>query len=146
MGNIRKTIIKRKSVKIIKKIYTFLIIFIICFFVIGIIYIIKILNKTTIVSPSIHAINKNLSLNLDNNQINNIEQIFNKDHLQYLSVNKTSFGYLILLNQNTKVYFSDQKNLNLQITSLQVIQSHFTIEGKVPKSVDFRFDQPVVSF
>lgn len=144
MKNIRKTAIKRKSVKVIKRIYTFLIIFLICFLILGTIFIIKIFNKTTIINPSvIYSKTKNALTGQNNNQV---QQLLDKNNIQYSSINNTNYGYLILLNQGTKVYLSNQKDLNSQINSLQVIQSHFTIEGKVPKSVDFRFDQPVVSF
>ena len=144
MKNIRKTAIKRKSVKVIKRIYTFLIIFLICFLILATIFIIKTFSKTTIINPSvIYSKTKNALTSQNNNQV---QQLLDKNNIQYSSINNTNFGYLILLNQGTKVYLSNQKDLTSQINSLQVIQSHFTIEGKVPKSVDFRFDQPVVSF
>src|SRR3989344_3995197 len=45
-----------------------------------------------------------------------------------------------------KVIFSSKKDLKKQITSLQLMLSRLTIEGKKLKILDFRYDNPVVSF
>jgi len=44
------------------------------------------------------------------------------------------------------IFFSRQKNLTDQIRSLQTIMQKYRIEGKQLKSVDLRYDQPVVKY
>jgi len=50
------------------------------------------------------------------------------------------------LKDGGKVIFSSKKDLKKQITSLQLVLSRLTIEGKKLKILDFRYDNPVVSF
>lgn len=52
----------------------------------------------------------------------------------------------IELKDDGKVIFSSKKDLKKQITSLQLMLSRLTIEGKKLKILDFRYDNPVVSF
>ena len=58
----------------------------------------------------------------------------------------TDSSYMVLLVDNGNVIFDPSKNLDMQVRSLQIILSRLTIEGKRFKSLDFRFDKPVVSF
>ena len=50
------------------------------------------------------------------------------------------------LKDGGKVIFSTKKDLKKQITSLQLMLLRLTIEGKKLKILDFRYDNPVVSF
>lgn len=92
------------------------------------------------------------------------------DYINPLSLNRNSFQILIeddlekskigfskvIVNKDDSitanlknggsVIFSSKKDLESQITSLQLILSRLTIEGKKLKTLDFRFDNPVVSF
>lgn len=58
----------------------------------------------------------------------------------------TDSSYMVSLVDNGTVIFNPSKNLDMQVRSLQIILSRLTIEGKRFKSLDFRFDKPVVSF
>jgi len=58
----------------------------------------------------------------------------------------TDSSYMVSLVDNGTVIFNPLENLDLQVRSLQIILSRLTIEGKRFKSLDFRFDKPVVSF
>ena len=51
-----------------------------------------------------------------------------------------------LVGTNEQVIVSLQKDLTLQIASLQLTIAHLTIEGKQFKQLDFRFDKPVLTF
>ena len=55
-------------------------------------------------------------------------------------------SYLIIIPNNGQVRFSSQKDINSQISSLQRILRELTIEGKPFKNMDFRFDEPIISF
>ena len=45
-----------------------------------------------------------------------------------------------------QVYMTSSKSIDDQISSLQLILKRIKIEGKVFKSLDFRYDTPVISF
>lgn len=84
----------------------------------------------------------------------------NRNSSQYLfkeKLEKSNLGFTkIVINKDDSisatlksggsVIFSSKKDLSSQITSLQLILSRLTIEGKKLKTLDFRFDNPVVSF
>lgn len=53
-------------------------------------------------------------------------------------------GYEVILDSGEKILFSKKKSLDNQISSLQLISSRFTIEGKEFKQLDLRFDRPVI--
>lgn len=53
-------------------------------------------------------------------------------------------GYLVTLSTDEKIIFSKNKPLEEQISSLQLISSRFTIEGKHFVQLDLRFDRPVI--
>ena len=55
-------------------------------------------------------------------------------------------GYLIKLKDNELVYISAKKSIPSQISSLQLVLSRLTIEGKRFSSLDFRYDTPVIVY
>lgn len=55
-------------------------------------------------------------------------------------------SYKLVLLGEEEVYISSQKSLDEQISSLQLILSRLTIEGKHFATLDLRFDKPVVVF
>ncbi len=141
---VKKAVFKRKSGLVFKKILTFCTIFFICFIFLGIIFTISLLHKKTILNPIVKVYSNVTNSFSDNTS--SIENQLSKNNLPYKSVNKSSFGYTVVLKEGTIVYIDSSKDINSEISSLQLIQTHFTIEGKNIKLVDFRFDQPVVSF
>jgi hypothetical protein len=95
-------------------------------------------SKTIILNPlavkntkQIESLSKNLTSK--NISFSNVEQ--NND-----------LSYKILLKDNGTVYFSQKKDLSMQIDSLQLIVNRLTIEGKRFKTLDFRYDKPVISY
>jgi hypothetical protein len=50
------------------------------------------------------------------------------------------------LIDNGEVILSSKKDIGSQLSSLQLMLARLTIEGKKLKVLDFRFDNPVVSF
>ncbi len=58
----------------------------------------------------------------------------------------TEASYKLALTTGEEIYISSQKPLNGQISSLQLILSRLTIEGKHFTTLDLRFDKPVVVF
>lgn len=55
-------------------------------------------------------------------------------------------SYMVNIPNNGQVRLSSQKNIDNQISSLQRILRELTIEGKPFKSIDFRFEEPIVSY
>ncbi len=52
----------------------------------------------------------------------------------------------VFLTDNGEVILSSKQDIRQQVASLQLILSSLTIEGKKLKSLDLRFDRPVISF
>ena len=55
-------------------------------------------------------------------------------------------SYRVDLASGISVFISSKKDLSLQVSSLQAILKQLTIEGKEAKSIDFRFDKPIILF
>lgn len=78
---------------------------------------------------------------------NNIEEILQKNKIEYSKISvATDSSYLVILKEGEEINLSSQKDLSAQISSLQLIISSLTIEGKKFKRIDFRFDKPIVVF
>ena len=76
-----------------------------------------------------------------------LENILKTSKISFLTVSKDSDGsFTAKLTGGGEVIFSSKKDFLNQISSLQLIQSGLTIEGKKLKNLDFRYDNPVVSF
>lgn len=79
--------------------------------------------------------------------LDKLRNLLNKDNIAFDKVIVASdSSYLVFLQNNGEVILSPSKSLSSQISSLQVILFSFTIEGKVFKRLDLRFDKPVVVF
>ncbi len=52
----------------------------------------------------------------------------------------------VVLKDDSEIIFSTKKDIANQVSSLQLTLTRLTIEGKKLKSLDFRFDNPVISF
>ncbi len=95
--------------------------------------------QNTILSP-LGAIHKNPSV--PNSLKFQITDLLDKNGIQYQSVNIQND----LMQNNSQVLLSTQKDLTEEIASLQLTIAHLTIEGKSFSRLDFRFDRPIISF
>ena len=76
-----------------------------------------------------------------------IEEMLTNKSISYTSIDKSNRQFFIIsLKDNGQVVVSNQKNLSDQLASLQVILNRLTIEGKRFRSLDFRYDKPVISY
>ena len=76
-----------------------------------------------------------------------LEGLLDKQKIAFLSVNlNPDDSFRVELRDGGEVILSSKKDLGSQLSSLQLILSRLTIEGKKLKILDFRFDNPVVSF
>ena len=88
-----------------------------------------------------------LAKQLENRRHNQLEGDLAQDNIMYDSIEVASdSSYLINLKDGGQVIISPGKNIENQISSLQLIISRLTIEGKRFKVLDFRYDKPVIVF
>lgn len=68
-----------------------------------------------------------------------------KKHIRYKTVQKQAGDtYLIKLENDVEVKVTTQKDIDKQISSLQLIYSRLTMEGRQFVSLDLRFEKPVI--
>ena len=66
-------------------------------------------------------------------------------HIQFSSISAMSdASYSVMLENGEEILFSTKKSFTGQISSLQLILSRLTIEGKRFALLDVRFDKPVI--
>ena len=76
-----------------------------------------------------------------------VKSILTKEKINVSEVSvATDSSYMVSLTDGGTVIMSSNKDLVEQARSLQIILSRLTIEGKRFKTLDFRFDKPVVAF
>lgn len=76
-----------------------------------------------------------------------IKGLLEKEKINVLKVEvATDSSYMVSLGDGGIVVISPGKDISFQVRSLQIILSRLTIEGKRFKTLDFRFDKPVVAF
>ena len=93
------------------------------------------LSKTPFVSP------------LSKTTGESFEKKLSKANIPFASISVASdSSFLIFLKDGSEVNLSDKKNIQKQISSLQLILSRLTIEGKRFKRLDLRFDKPIIVF
>lgn len=119
-------------------------IFIILLFLSGVLILIEYLyfnfslGRTTYINP------------VSKNQISNtiaLEKELEKSNISFKTIYANPDGSLTVeLTDSSIVIVSLKKDFKNQVSSLQLVLSRLTIEGKKLKSLDFRFNNPVVSY
>lgn len=129
---------KDKSKNRVKFIIKILIFFVIIFSAAVAIYLYLSSGKTSYLNPVVQS-------NVSHNSV--LESLLRKNNIDYTNISMNRDGSTTVnLNGGGEVILSSKKDIGSQITSLQLILSRLTIEGKKLKTLDFRFDNPVVSF
>ncbi|MDO8583177.1 MAG: hypothetical protein Q7R51_01465 [bacterium] len=76
-----------------------------------------------------------------------IEKILKNNNISFSDLTILSDSlYGLKIQNNGEVKISSKKDIDKQISSLQKILRELTIEGKPFKSIDFRFNEPIISF
>lgn len=102
--------------------------------------------KKTFVSPIVTTITKKQAA-VSPNATPAIEDLLKRNNFIPISIATASDAAIfVTLDNGEHIIFSENKDINEQITSLQLIQRQLTIEGKRVNQIDFRFDNPVLSF
>ena len=82
-----------------------------------------------------------------NNSAEELKVLLKKNNIFFSSVIASSdSSYLVIGSGEQEILFSSKKNLDSQVSSLQLILSRLTIEGKDFKRLDLRFNKPVIIF
>lgn len=119
-----------------------LIISAICIFLI--VLLLQSLNNKSIISPISISFFNNSD---DEDYTSSLEKILQEKKITYTKVYKLQdSNYIIKLSDGSEVVISSQKDINKEISSLQFILSHLTMEGKEFTKLDLRFDKPVIIF
>lgn len=78
--------------------------------------------------------------------INTIKSLLSEKHVRFSLVSPIdSSSYLITLLAGEEVIITAKKSFIDQVSSLQLVLSRLTIEGKRVSRIDFRFDTPVLT-
>lgn len=111
-------------------------------FVFSIAYLFFYFNKPLFVSP----IPKSTKV-LPSAAGKDLENLLRTSRISFVSISKTGdLSYTVNLEGGISVFISSKKDLDFQVSSLQAILKQLTIEGRQVKSIDFRFDKPVIAF
>lgn len=102
-----------------------------------------IIHKPLFVSPI--TLPASLAPNEEDKFQSALENMLREKKITYSTISKLSGEfYKINLIDSGEVIISPQKDLNMQIHSLQYILSRLTMEGKQFSALDLRFDKPVI--
>lgn len=136
----RKITTKKKKIKNI-------VIVIFCigllFLTLGIFLYFRKASKPLFLSP-IPVENGMTSVTKSDNSTDLLSKKLNDKKIQFEKIETNSSSLVVLLKNKTTVIFSRDKDLDLQIASLQFILTRLTMEGKTFESLDFRYNNPVI--
>lgn len=76
----------------------------------------------------------------------NIGDKLHEKNIEFKNINQGNGFVRVVLKDDSEVIFSSKKDVGTQVSSLQLTLGRLTIEGKKLKTLDFRFDNPVISF
>jgi hypothetical protein len=133
----RKRLLKKEQLKIRLRLIL-LILAVLLVILIGIEFLYFNFVKVSVISPLAKTkISRQTSLESD----------LAKNKIHFASIKANLDGsFTVDLVSGEEVILSSKKDIGSQLSSLQLILTRLTIEGKKLKKLDFRFDNPVVSF
>jgi hypothetical protein len=77
--------------------------------------------------------------------IPDLKTLLSQKNIDYTRIQVNGNEYIIFLPNGSRVILSTQKGLYPQISSLQYILAHLTMEGRRFSILDERFDNPVIT-
>ena len=102
--------------------------------------------KTGLIRPIPQWGNQLVGVGEQKNDVETVEKALQKYKIPYKMVTVyENHSYEVLLLKGESVLLSGKKQIDQQISSLQVISSRLTMEGKQFKKLDLRFDKPVIT-
>ena len=135
----RKTVTKKQKKRAYKKRLGILLIFLGLLLVNFILIYLVFLEKP---KPIISPLAKNQLTS-----VKKIELLLKEKNIEYISIStQKDSNYLIELKNGGKVTIDSSKNIDQELSSLQLILSQLKIEGKTLKRLDFRFQKPIIEY
>lgn len=132
----------------IKKVF-WLGIFVFCLAMIlggGVYYYVAIkLHQPAYISPLAAVLSAQLPSQEDKRLVTLKKQLAGKK-IDFSSIVASESSYAVLLPNGSQVVLSSEKDVSLQISSLQFILSRLTMEGREFSRLDLRFDKPIIVF
>ena len=129
---------RRKNKRKKNIVRVFLALFLLTFLLLGLFFIFLTTYKTVLINP--------LALKKTGQIVNISKSLINKN-ISFSKIEQNNdLSYKVFMKDNGVVFLSQKKDLLMQIDSLQLIANRLTIEGKRFKSLDFRFDKPVITY
>lgn len=87
---------------------------------------------------------------LSKNQVSStkiFEDKLKSTKIEYKSITtEKDLNYLVKLKNSGEVIIDPNKDIDEQLSSLQLILSQLKIEGKTLKRLDFRYEKPIITF
>jgi len=143
---LKKAPYKRKIRSAVTFISGFLLIFLGSFFCFFAFYFLFFLKRNQVISP-VSRMNHAAEITaIQEEKQQKTKDLLTKYGISFTGISFHSESFIITLKDGEEITFSAKKDIKQQITSLQLIMKHFTIEGKLFKRIDFRFENPVVTF
>lgn len=105
---------------------------------------ISFISKNRLVSPIPINFSKNNKISVNPDLKNQIEEILKQNNIKYSSLTMSDDYFTFQTEDGAKIIISQKKDLSKQFSSLQLILSRSTIEGKKFSMIDFRFDKPLM--
>ncbi|HZE87079.1 MAG TPA: hypothetical protein VE090_02615 [Methylomirabilota bacterium] len=130
--------------KTIKRITGIIIVIVLIGGITGYVFITKFLHKSQYISPIAHKIATLNSAESKNMLV--LKDSLDEKQIAYKSIVASGTSYKIIFRDNSEVIVSSQKNIRLQISSLQYITSRLTMEGRRFSRLDLSFDKPIIVF
>ena len=109
----------------------------------------KVLRSYLTPHKTISPLSKNQKIILEKNNTDksykDLVKSLTDAHISFMSISKASdSAYIVRLTKDKEVIFSKKLGVSAQVSSLQLIQSRLTIEGKDFSRLDFRFSNPII--
>ena len=80
--------------------------------------------------------------------MNDFEKALNSKNIMFetISMASGSSDFIAKLKDGPRVYFSQEKNVDFQVNTLQLIIQRLTIDKRKIIAIDLRFDKPIVKW
>ncbi len=76
-----------------------------------------------------------------------VEKTLKSKNISYISIETAKdLSLIVKLDKERQVIIDPDKDIDQQLSSLQLILSQLKIEGKALKRLDFRYQKPIISF
>jgi len=99
--------------------------------------------KVSYLSPLSTKVSAEVGVRQDN-ELATLKKNLAEKQIEINAITASGSGYLVILKNDSSVTFSSQKDINVQISSLQFILSRLTMEGRRFSRLDLSFDKPII--